>query len=76
MRCFPRGASTCLGGAIRDPLSGRAYVYQAIRVTGSGNPLETVEHHESEETKEYDESNEVEEKESETETEEVKKVEE
>ncbi len=37
------GASTCLGGAIRDPLSGRAYVYQAIRVTGSGNPLETVE---------------------------------
>ena len=37
------GASTCLGGAIRDPLSGRAYVYQAIRVTGSGNPLESVE---------------------------------
>ena len=37
------GASTCLGGAIRDPLSGRAYVYQAIRVTGAGNPLETVE---------------------------------
>ena len=37
------GASTCLGGAIRDPLSGRAYVYQAIRVSGSGNPLETVE---------------------------------
>ena len=37
------GASTCLGGAIRDPLSGRAYVYQAVRVTGSGNPLETVE---------------------------------
>ncbi|EJG09021.1 phosphoribosylformylglycinamidine synthase, partial [Fusobacterium vincentii ATCC 51190] len=37
------GASTCLGGAIRDPLSGRAYVYQAIRVTGSGNPLETIE---------------------------------
>lgn len=31
------GASTCLGGAIRDPLSGRAYVYQAIRVTGAGN---------------------------------------
>lgn len=37
------GASTCLGGAIRDPLSGRAYVYQAIRVTGSANPLEKVE---------------------------------
>ncbi|MDR3258901.1 MAG: phosphoribosylformylglycinamidine synthase [Fusobacteriaceae bacterium] len=36
------GASTCLGGAIRDPLSGRAYVYQAIRVTGSGNPLEKI----------------------------------
>ena len=36
------GASTCLGGAIRDPLSGRAYVYQAIRVTGSANPLEDV----------------------------------
>ena len=33
------GAATCLGGAIRDPLSGRAYVYQAMRVTGSGNPL-------------------------------------
>ena len=31
------GASTCLGGAIRDPLSGRAYVYQAMRVTGSGD---------------------------------------
>ncbi len=37
------GASTCLGGAIRDPLSGRAYVYQAIRVTGAANPLETLE---------------------------------
>lgn len=37
------GASTCLGGAIRDPLSGRAYVYQAIRVTGATNPLETLE---------------------------------
>lgn len=35
------GASTCIGGAIRDPLSGRAFVYQAMRVTGSGNPLET-----------------------------------
>ena len=31
------GAATCLGGAIRDPLSGRAYVYQAMRVTGAGN---------------------------------------
>lgn len=37
------GASTCLGGAIRDPLSGRAYVYQAIRVTGAANPLEDLE---------------------------------
>ncbi len=32
------GAATCLGGAIRDPLSGRVYVYQAMRVTGSGDP--------------------------------------
>lgn len=32
------GASTCLGGGIRDPLSGRAYVYQAMRITGSGDP--------------------------------------
>ena len=32
------GAATCLGGAIRDPLSGRGYVYQAMRVTGSGDP--------------------------------------
>ncbi len=32
------GAATCLGGAIRDPLSGRAYVYQAMRVTGCGDP--------------------------------------
>ncbi len=32
------GAATCIGGAIRDPLSGRAYVYQAMRVTGSGDP--------------------------------------
>ena len=31
------GASTCLGGAIRDPLSGRAYIYQAMRVTGAGD---------------------------------------
>lgn len=37
------GASTCLGGAIRDPLSGRSYVYQAIRVTGAANPLEKLE---------------------------------
>ena len=37
------GAATCLGGAIRDPLSGRAYVYQAMRVTGSGDPREAVE---------------------------------
>ncbi|MCR5787135.1 MAG: phosphoribosylformylglycinamidine synthase [Acholeplasmatales bacterium] len=36
------GASTCLGGAIRDPLSGRAYVYQAMRVTGAGNIYEAV----------------------------------
>ncbi len=36
------GASTCIGGAIRDPLSGRAYVYQAMRITGSGNVLETL----------------------------------
>ncbi|MDU7338312.1 MAG: phosphoribosylformylglycinamidine synthase [Clostridium sp.] len=35
------GAATCLGGAIRDPLSGRAYVYQAMRVTGSGDPRNT-----------------------------------
>ncbi|MBO5118741.1 phosphoribosylformylglycinamidine synthase, partial [Methanocorpusculum sp.] len=33
------GAATCVGGAIRDPLSGRAYVYAAMRLTGSGNPL-------------------------------------
>jgi len=37
------GAATCLGGAIRDPLSGRAYVYQAMRVTGSGDPRTPVE---------------------------------
>lgn len=36
------GAATCLGGAIRDPLSGRAYVYQAMRVTGSGDPREEI----------------------------------
>ena len=42
------GAATCLGGAIRDPLSGRSYVYQAMRVTGAGDPTvplsETLEH--------------------------------
>ena len=32
------GAATCLGGAIRDPLSGRVYVYQAMRVTGAADP--------------------------------------
>ncbi len=32
------GAATCIGGAIRDPLSGRSYVYQAMRVTGAGDP--------------------------------------
>lgn len=37
------GAATCLGGAIRDPLSGRSYVYQAMRVTGAANPLTPVE---------------------------------
>jgi phosphoribosylformylglycinamidine synthase len=37
------GASTCVGGAIRDPLSGRSYVYQAMRVTGAGDITEPVE---------------------------------
>ena len=37
------GAATCLGGAIRDPLSGRSYVYQAMRVTGAADPLTPVE---------------------------------
>jgi phosphoribosylformylglycinamidine synthase len=37
------GAATCLGGAIRDPLSGRVYVYQAMRVTGSGDPRKRIE---------------------------------
>ena len=37
------GAATCLGGAIRDPLSGRSYVYQAMRVTGSGDPRQPIE---------------------------------
>ena len=36
------GASTCLGGAIRDPLSGRSYVYQAMRVTGAGDIYKPV----------------------------------
>jgi len=36
------GAATCLGGAIRDPLSGRAFVYQAMRVTGAANPLKNA----------------------------------
>jgi phosphoribosylformylglycinamidine synthase len=36
------GAATCLGGAIRDPLSGRAYVYQAMRVTGAADPRRPV----------------------------------
>ena len=37
------GAATCLGGAIRDPLSGRTYVYQAMRVTGAADPTRSVE---------------------------------
>ena len=37
------GAATCLGGAIRDPLSGRTYVYQAMRVTGASDPREALE---------------------------------
>lgn len=37
------GAATCLGGAIRDPLSGRSYVYQAMRVSGSGDPRAKIE---------------------------------
>jgi len=36
------GAATCLGGAIRDPLSGRSFVYQAMRVTGAANPLQNA----------------------------------
>lgn len=35
------GAATCIGGAIRDPLSGRSFVYQAMRISGSANPLES-----------------------------------
>ncbi|MDR0813107.1 MAG: phosphoribosylformylglycinamidine synthase [Oscillospiraceae bacterium] len=37
------GAATCIGGAIRDPLSGRSYVFQAMRVTGSGDPRADIE---------------------------------
>ena len=37
------GAATCLGGAIRDPLSGRVYVYQAMRVTGAADPRRPIE---------------------------------
>mgnify|MGYP003938452263 CR=1 FL=1 len=37
------GAHTCLGGAIRDPLSGRAYVYQAMRITGAADPRRSYE---------------------------------
>ena len=37
------GAATCIGGAIRDPLSGRSYVYAAMRVTGAADPLESLE---------------------------------
>ena len=36
------GAATCLGGAIRDPLSGRGYVYQAMRVTGAADPTKSL----------------------------------
>ena len=37
------GAATCIGGCIRDPLSGRAYVHQAMRVTGAGDPRKALE---------------------------------
>ncbi len=37
------GAATCLGGAIRDPLSGRAYVYQSMRITGAGDPRKPID---------------------------------
>lgn len=37
------GAATCIGGAIRDPLSGRSYVYQSMRITGSGDPRVPVQ---------------------------------
>ena len=39
------GAATCLGGAIRDPLSGRTYVYQAMRVTGAADPTVPIKRH-------------------------------
>lgn len=38
------GAATCLGGAIRDPLSGRSYVYQAMRISGSADPRQRLEY--------------------------------
>ena len=37
------GAATCIGGAIRDPLSGRSYVYGAMRVTGAADPLKPID---------------------------------
>ena len=37
------GAATCIGGAIRDPLSGRAYVYTAMRITGAADPLRSLD---------------------------------
>ena len=37
------GAATCIGGAIRDPLSGRAYVYQSMRISGAGDPRRPIE---------------------------------
>jgi len=37
------GAATCLGGAIRDPLSGRSYVYQSMRITGAGDPRKSFD---------------------------------
>ncbi len=37
------GAATCIGGAIRDPLAGRGYVYQAMRVTGAGDPRSSID---------------------------------
>ena len=37
------GAATCIGGAIRDPLSGRSYVYQAMRVTGAADPRKPID---------------------------------
>ena len=37
------GAATCIGGAIRDPLSGRAWVYQSLRVTGAADPTKPID---------------------------------